>query len=166
MCLLWHYYPSPEIKVVMLSSIKRFFESKISHSEDENSSSIKKIDLACAALLIEVINSDNELDERELKEFIETLRESLSLSEEELSELVKLAESEANQATSLYEFTRLINDEYEYEEKVGLIENMWRIAFSDEQLDKYEEHLIRKISDLIYVSHSDFIKTKLNVRKE
>ena len=150
----------------MLSSIKRFFESKISHSEDENSSSIKKIDLACAALLIEVINSDNELDERELKEFIETLRESLSLSEEELSELVKLAESEANQATSLYEFTRLINDEYEYEEKVGLIENMWRIAFSDEQLDKYEEHLIRKISDLIYVSHSDFIKTKLNVRKE
>ena len=150
----------------MLSSIKRFFESKISHSEDENSSSIKKIDLACAALLIEVINSDNELDERELKEFIETLRESLSLSEEELNELVKLAESEANQATSLYEFTRLINDEYEYEEKVGLIENMWRIAFSDEQLDKYEEHLIRKISDLIYVSHSDFIKTKLNVRKE
>jgi len=150
----------------MLSSIKRFFESKISHSEDENSSSIKKIDLACAALLIEVINSDNELDERESKEFIETLRESLSLSEEELSELVKLAESEANQATSLYEFTRLINDEYEYEEKVGLIENMWRIAFSDEQLDKYEEHLIRKISDLIYVSHSDFIKTKLNVRKE
>ncbi|MFL2856341.1 MAG: TerB family tellurite resistance protein [Pseudohongiellaceae bacterium] len=150
----------------MLSSIKRFFESKISHSEDENSSSIKKIDLACAALLIEVINSDNELDERELKEFIETLRESLSLSEEELSELVKLAESEANQATSLYEFTRLINDEYEYEEKVGLIENMWRIAFSDEQLDKYEEHLIRKISDLIYISHSDFIKTKLNVRKE
>ena len=166
MCLLWHYYPSPEIKVVMLSSIKRFFESKISHSEDENSSSIKKIDLACAALLIEVINSDNELDERESKEFIETLRESLSLSEEELNELVKLAESEANQATSLYEFTRLINDEYEYEEKVGLIENMWRIAFSDEQLDKYEEHLIRKISDLIYVSHSDFIKTKLNVRKE
>jgi len=150
----------------MLSSIKRFFESKISHSEDENSSSIKKIDLACAALLIEVINSDNELDERESKEFIETLRESLSLSEEELSELVKLAESEANQATSLYEFTRLINDEYKYEEKVGLIENMWRIAFSDEQLDKYEEHLIRKISDLIYVSHSDFIKTKLNVRKE
>lgn len=166
MCLLWHYYSSPEIEVVMLSSIKRFFESKISHSEDENSSSIKKIDLACAALLIEVINSDNELDERESKEFIETLRESLSLSEEELNELVKLAESEANQATSLYEFTRLINDEYEYEEKVGLIENMWRIAFSDEQLDKYEEHLIRKISDLIYVSHSDFIKTKLNVRKE
>ena len=87
------------------------------------------------------------------------------MSEEELGELVKLAESEANQATSLYEFTRLINDEYDYEEKVGLIENMWKIAFSDEQLDKYEEHLIRKISDLIYVSHSDFIKTKLNVRK-
>ena len=101
----------------MLSSFKKFFDSKIANTEEEISSSVKKADLACAALLIEVINSDHELDERE------------------------------------------------YEEKVGLIENMWRIAFSDEQLDKYEEHLIRKISDLIYVSHSDFIKTKLNVRK-
>ena len=106
------------------------------------------------------------LDERESNEFIETLRESLNLDLDELDELVQLAESEARQATSLYEFTRLINDEYDYKAKVRLIENMWRIAFSDEQLDKYEEHLIRKISDLIYVSHSDFIKTKLNTRKE
>ena len=149
----------------MLSSFKKFFDSKIANTEEEIYSSVKKVDLACAALLIEVINSDHELDERESKQFIETLREGLSLSEEELGELVKLAESEANQATSLYEFTRLINDEYDYKEKVELIENMWKIAFSDEQLDKYEEHLIRKISDLIYVSHSDFIKTKLNVRK-
>jgi len=150
----------------MLNSIKSFFESKIAHTEEENFPKIKKIDLACAALLIEVINSDRVLDERESNEFIETLRESLNLDQDELDELVQLAESEARQATSLYEFTRLINDEYDYKAKVRLIENMWRIAFSDEQLDKYEEHLIRKISDLIYVSHSDFIKTKLNTRKE
>ena len=64
----------------------------------------------------------------------------------------------------LYEFTKLINDSYDYEQKVELIENMWRIAFSDKRLDKYEDHLIRKVSELIYVSHSDFIKTKLKVR--
>ena len=150
----------------MLNSIKSFFDSKISHTKEEHYPKFKKIDLACAALLIEVINIDHELDERESNEFIEALRESLDLDEEELNELVQLAESEAHQATSLYEFTRLINDEYDYKAKVGLIENMWRIAFSDEQLDKYEEHLIRKISDLIYVSHSDFIKTKLNMRKK
>ncbi|NKB31689.1 MAG: TerB family tellurite resistance protein [Pseudomonadales bacterium] len=150
----------------MLNSIKNFFESKLAHTEEENQSSVQKIDLASAALLIEVIKSDHELDARETAEFLEVMRESLDVSEEELNELVELAETEAQQATSLFEFTRLINDEYDYEEKVRLIENMWRIAFSDEQLDKYEEHLIRKISDLIYVSHSDFIKSKLKVRND
>lgn len=148
----------------MLSSIKNFFESKLSHEVEESSSSLKKIDLACAALLIEVMNSDHELDERETKEFLKVLKSSLDVSEQEIAELAELAEEEARQATSLYEFTKLINDEYNYEEKVGLIENMWRIAFSDEQLDKYEEHLIRKIADLIYVSHGDFIKSKLTAK--
>ena len=78
--------------------------------------------------------------------------------------MVELAENQAKEATSLYEFTSLINSDYDYSQKVGLIENMWRIAFSDNNLDKYEDHLIRKISDLIYVSHSDFIRAKLKVR--
>jgi len=149
----------------MLNSIKNFFESKLAHEADESSSSVKQIDLACAALLIEVMNSDHELDERESAEFVRVLQASLDISQEEIEQLVELAKQEARQATSLYEFTRLINDEYNYDEKVRLIENMWRIAFSDEQLDKYEEHLIRKIADLIYVSHSDFIKSKLVAKK-
>jgi uncharacterized tellurite resistance protein B-like protein len=149
----------------MLSTIKNFFDTKLVHDEQEESSlSVSKIDLVCAALLIEVINSDHELDERESKEFMQVISESLDVSDEDLNELVELAEAEAHKATSLYEFTRLINDEYDYEEKCGLIEKMWRIAFSDEQLDKYEEHLIRKISELIYVSHSDFIRGKLKVK--
>ena len=149
----------------MLSTIKSFFETKLAHDEQEESViGVSRIDLVCAALLIEVINSDHELDERESKEFLEVLKESLDVSDEDLNELVELAEAEAHRATSLYEFTRLINDEYDYEEKCGLIEKMWRIAFSDDQLDKYEEHLIRKISELIYVSHSDFIRCKLKVK--
>lgn len=149
----------------MLNSIKQFFESKLVQNEAEDPAhNLLKLDLACAALLIEVINSDHELDERESEEFLRVLRESLEISEEDLEDLVELAEKQAHQATSLYEFTRLINDGYNYKQKVELIENMWRIAFSDDLLDKYEEHLIRKISELIYVSHRDFIKSKLKVR--
>ncbi|MDP2091517.1 MAG: TerB family tellurite resistance protein, partial [Pseudohongiella sp.] len=79
---------------------------------------------------------------------------------------ILLAEKEAQQAVSLYDFTSLINEGYGYEEKLLLVENLWRVALADEHLDKYEEQLIRKTSDLIYVSHSDFIKTKLKVRDE
>ena len=148
----------------MINSIRSFFESKLVQTPETEHSSVKKIDLACAALLLEVMKSDHQLDERETEEFIAVLKQSLSLNPEDLTELIALAELESHQATSLYEFTRLINDEYDYGRKVKLIENMWRIAFSDSVLDKYEEHLIRKICELIYVSHSDFIRTKLSVR--
>jgi uncharacterized tellurite resistance protein B-like protein len=110
------------------------------------------------------MKSDHELDDREAAEFIEILQKQLDISDEDLADLVTLAEAEAKQATSLYEFTSLINAGYDYENKLALIENMWRVAYADERLDKYEEHLIRKISDLIYVSHRDFIRTKHSAR--
>ena len=149
----------------MLNSIKQFFENKLVNNEEEpTSSSIAKPDLACAALLIEVINSDHKLEEQETQAFFSVLQNNLNIPGEDIDELVELAENQAKEATSLYEFTSLINSDYDYSQKVGLIENMWRIAFSDNNLDKYEDHLIRKISDLIYVSHSDFIRAKLKVR--
>ena len=149
----------------MLNSIRQFFENKLVNNEEEpTSSSIAKTDLACAALLIEVINSDHKLEEQETQAFFSVLQNNLNIPDEDIDELVELAENQAKEATSLYEFTSLINSDYDYSQKVGLIENMWRIAFSDNNLDKYEDHLIRKISDLIYVSHSDFIRAKLKVR--
>lgn len=149
----------------MLSTIKSFFDNKLSAtSEGASQTTERKLNLASAALMIEVMNSDHQLDDREAAAFLEVLSTSLGLAEDEVEELVELAEKQAQQATSLYEFTRLINDHYDYVQKVELVENMWRIAFSDETLDKYEEHLIRRIADLIYVSHSDFIKTKLIAR--
>lgn len=149
----------------MIESIKSFFETKLTKKEEEApSAGMNRIDLACAALLVEVMNSDHELDDREHQEFMAVLQQSYDIEESDLEELTQLAKDEAFEATSLYEFTKLINDNYDYQQKVALIENMWRIAFSDERLDKYEDHLIRKVSELIYVSHSDFIKTKLKVR--
>lgn len=150
----------------MIESIKNFFDKKLAKDAESDTSSAarSKIDLTCAALLIEVMNSDHELDEREHREVLAVLKQSYSIADDDLEELAKLAKAEAREATSLYEFTRLINDSYDPQQKIGLIENMWRIAFSDERLDKYEDHLIRKVSELIYVSHSDFIKTKLKVR--
>ena len=149
----------------MLNPIRQFFENKLVNNEEEpTSSSIAKTDLACAALLIEVINSDHKLEEQETQAFFSVLQNNLNIPGEDIDELVELAENQAKEATSLYEFTSLINSDYDYSQKVGLIENMWRIAFSDNNLDKYEDHLIRKISDLIYVSHSDFIRAKLKVR--
>lgn len=149
----------------MIRSIKEFFEDRLAaHSNESDEDRICRIQLASAALLMELINTDRHVDEREEAEFAAILRETLSLDEETLAEITELAHQEARQATSLYEFTSLVNDGYAYGDKVQLIENMWRIAWADGELDKYEEQMIRRTAELIYVSHSDFIRTKLQVR--
>jgi uncharacterized tellurite resistance protein B-like protein len=110
------------------------------------------------------MRSDHHMDTRETEEILDVLRSCLDVSEQDLTDIFTLAQAEARQATSLYEFTRLINDGYDYEQKLILVRNLWRVAYADKALDKYEDHLIRKIADLIYISHSDFIRMKLEVR--
>ena len=146
----------------MLKSIQNIFKRKENESAVDSKKSEQE--LTYAALLIEVINSDNKFDDRERDKLLEILSSKLDIQKEELDNFTELAQKKSEDSTSLYEFTREINDQYEYEEKVSLITDLWGIAYSDGQLDKYEDYVIRKIADLIYVSHTDFIKSKLKVK--
>jgi uncharacterized tellurite resistance protein B-like protein len=150
----------------MIDLLRTFFDQKLSPvgTNDENQK-IKMCQLAGAALMVELMQTDDQLDDRESAEFIRVLGETFQLDPADLDEIVVLAHEQASHATSLYEFTRLINDNYDYRDKVQLIDNLWRLAFADQRLDKYEESLIRRIADLIHVSHSDFIQTKLRVNR-
>lgn len=150
----------------MLKAIQHFFDNRLAGENQQRSDEqgISKLDLASAALMIEVMNSDHKLDAREDEELTAILVELFSISEEDCAVIRELAMQEARDATSLYQFTKLINDHYSYDEKVSVVENMWRIAFADGELDKYEDHVIRKVAELLYVRHSDFIKSKLAVK--
>ena len=146
----------------MINTIRKFFKSNENSKSDNLEGN--QDELAYASLLIEVIKSDDHFDQREHDELLNILSTKLSIDEKALGELSELAQKKSDESTSLYEFTREINDKYQYEEKVQLIEDLWRIAYSDERIDKYEDYVIRKVADLIYVSHSDFIKSKLKVK--
>ena len=146
----------------MINTIRKFFKSNESSKSDNLEGN--QDELAYASLLIEVIKSDDHFDQREHDELLNILSTKLSIDEKALGELSELAQKKSDESTSLYEFTREINDKYQYEEKVELIEDLWRIAYSDERIDKYEDYVIRKVADLVYVTHSDFIKSKLKVK--
>jgi len=79
--------------------------------------------------------------------------------------LIELAKDEQDRAASLHQFTQLVNDNCDTNEKFELMVGMWRIAFADDHLDKYEEYMVRKVSELIYISHSDFIRSKQIAKK-
>ena len=116
--------------------------------------------LASAALLIEVAKADSDFSNDERAALLRLLRSTFDLDDQGLTALEGLAAERSSDAVSLHEFTRVIVDACEPEERCQLIGLMWQVAFSDDHLDKYEEHLIRKVADLLYVSHSDLMRMK------
>ena len=144
------------------------FFKKIFQTEESKTPIIddKTSTKACIALLLETSMADEILDESELIALKNTLQKDFQINEDEIDELINLAKENVDKSTSLYEFTRDINDNFDAAERVKLIESMWKIAYADGNIDKYEEHIIRKVSNLIYVAHSDFIKAKLSAQEQ
>ncbi|MDO8861196.1 TerB family tellurite resistance protein [Haliea sp. E1-2-M8] len=147
----------------MINALKSLFVLPAGDSPEEHS---HRVHLASAALLIETARADFTQDADEEAALENLLCESLSLSREEVHALVERASNRVDSATSLYEFTRVINDQYGPAEKLELIAAMWRVAYVDDNLDKYEEHLIRQVAELIYVPHQDYIRSKLEAKPD
>lgn len=142
----------------MISAFRKLFEAPARESEAERE---HRLQLAAAALLIETARADFEEDEAEEASLRGLLCETLDVSPQEVATLVKQASEQLDEATSLYDFTRVINDHYSAAQKLELVSSMWRVAYADGRLDKYEEYLIRQVAELTYVPHSDYIRAKL-----
>ena len=151
----------------MLNRIKNFFDQHLAPgaiADDPDPEHVLR--LAIGALLLEMTHMDGQVWS-EQREAVETIViDHFDLAEGEVSELLALAEAERSEATDYYQFTSLINDAYSPEQKVWLVERLWRIAYANEALHKYEEHMVRKIADLLHVPHSAFIATKLRARTD
>ncbi|MDG0970553.1 MAG: TerB family tellurite resistance protein [Porticoccaceae bacterium] len=147
----------------MIDKIKAFFSKNIIESDDN---ALSTEQLATAALLIEVMVIDGNLDDQELRAISNTLTQMLELSSEQIDELILLSQQEVTDATSLYQFTREINAHYDHDKKMALMTSMWRVALADGHLDKHEEGIIRRVADLIYIRHSEYIRCKLAAKSE
>ena len=120
--------------------------------------------LASAALLVEIMRADHEIDDIEKHTLVVALQRSLELSLEEATHLMQEAIELTDASNDLQQFTKVIHSQCDAGEKFTLLSNLWRVAYASDGLDKYEEHMIRRISELLYIPHSDFIRAKLAVR--
>lgn len=145
----------------MLNSLKEFFKQNLSDTNEVfyNGPS-RSVELAAAVLMVEISLADSSLDDEEQLLITKILREEFRLTAEEALEIFSLAEKESDHAVSIHEFTKLINDSMSAEDKVRILELLWKVAFADSVLDKYEEYYVRKIADLLYISHKDYIRAK------
>ena len=145
----------------MIDKIKSFFSKNVLKPETETTSPDQ---LATAALLIEVMVIDGNLDDQEMQAIAGTLSSMLDLSKEQIDQLIELSKEEVAEATSLYQFTKEINEHFDIEKKLSLMTAMWRVAFADGHLDKHEENIIRRVADLLHIRHSEYIRCKTNAK--
>jgi uncharacterized tellurite resistance protein B-like protein len=142
----------------MIRTLKSLFEHSHRESQDTREPNLQ---LAAAALLVETARADFSEDEIELNKLTQLLASSLKLAPGDVDTLVTNAKERVEEATSLYEFTKVINDHCNAKQKLQLLSAMWKVAYADGNVDKYEEGLIRQVADLTYIPHSDYIHTKL-----
>lgn len=147
----------------MLSNLKQFFNTHLQSldkmGEQDSETALK---LAAAVLFVEVMHADHQVQDVEQQAVCQAISKTFDLTETEAEELFQLAEERVRDVTSLHEFTSLINRVFTREQKVKLVEQMWVVVFSDNELDSHEEHLVRRTAELLYVKHSDFIRAKHN----
>ncbi len=147
----------------MLKAIKLFFEEQMSVAVEQDLEHALR--LATAALMIEMMLDDGEVHDAEVNVLIEKLQQTFELNIKETTELYNLAREEVKEAVDYHQFTSLIAKNFSQAQKIQVIENLWAIAYADNELDQYEELMVRRIADLIYVSHSDFMKAKHKIKE-
>ena len=116
--------------------------------------------VATAVLLVEIARADFVVEAAESARLRELLRRQFALTASELDELLQEAEADADRLVSIQHTTRLMNEHYDHAMKRRVIEMMWQLVYADGEKSHYEEHLIRQVADLLYLSQAEFIKAR------
>ena len=144
----------------MFQTLRALFEHQISNFTEEPNAR-HSLELASAALLMEISRADDGVSKAEREAVGVAMKSVFNLSDEEADDLVSTAEDAVDSAISLFDFTSIVNERFSREQKIDLMRMLWAVAYADNHLDRYEEYYVRKIADLLHISHSDYIKTKL-----
>jgi uncharacterized tellurite resistance protein B-like protein len=149
----------------MFNIVKRFFgKEKATDSNAIDQETGHDTYVATCALLVEIARIDGTFTQEEMETVISILKEKYGLSREHADALILEAEKQLEESVDLWQFARLINENYSNEEKMEIIETLWRVVYVDGKMDQYEHYLMNKLKNLLRVSHNQLIDAKLKVK--
>ena len=150
----------------MLNNLKALFESLKPAAPGASAETAKHpLRLATAVLLVEMMRADPELDAAERDAVVAALHGQFDLRPDEVDTLVALAMQTAQSANDYFTFTSRINEAFGMEEKIGMIEHMWRVAYADGALGAHENHLMRRVADLLHIPHGAYVHAKMRAQQ-
>ena len=144
----------------MIDKIGAFFKQLNTSHQNTNNQEVS-LEIACTVLLCEVMKADGLLQDEEKRSLQTFISNQFNLEETEIHEIIKVALEVSDNATDFYKFTRKINQHYSIEQRIEIVGYLWKLAYADGELASLEEHIIRKVSDLLHLRHSEYIQTKL-----
>ena len=148
----------------MLDIVNRFFNKATAEvSKDANQDTEHDICVATCALFVEIARIDEKFTDAEMETILSILKEKYGLPQDHADALIAEAEKELEKSVDLWQFTKLINENYSKEEKIEIIETLWRIVYVDGKMDQYEHYLMNKLQNLLRLTHDQLITAKLKV---
>jgi uncharacterized tellurite resistance protein B-like protein len=148
----------------MLKAIRDFFEQHIGPTPAQDQEE-HRLQLATAALLVEVVRGDGSIAPAEREAMLAAIAGKFSLTPQEAAALVGLAEQETKLASDYFQFTSLINRSFSPARKLRVVELMWQVAYADAALSAHEQHVLRKVAELLHVPHGDYIAAKMRAKE-
>jgi len=147
----------------MFNTIKKLLSGE---NNQEPKQQKHDISLAVTAMMIEIMRIDGKLEDAEHQVIFQAIKKRFGLSHEEVETLIAEATTVQSKSTDLHQFTSLINKQFNTEERIGILRELWQVAMADGHIDPYEEQLIRRVAGLIGVYHGEFIQAKIDARED
>jgi uncharacterized tellurite resistance protein B-like protein len=149
----------------VLDRLKNYFQEQIA-PEAAALDPDHRLQIATCALLLEAAHADDDFDDEERVLIRSLLQERFALSEAQARELIDLSEQQRQESTDLYQFTRLISARFDRRQKLVILEQLWRVVYSDGRLEAHEDALLHKFANLFGLRHDELIAVKLKVKRE
>lgn len=148
----------------MIDLVKKFFgKSRSDVSRPDKETASHDVRIATCALLLEMAHIDGEFSESERESIINIIKKDYDLSDEHAVALIEAAGEELERSIDLWKFAKLINQNYSLDEKIQIIEMVWRVIYTDGKLDRHEDYLVHKLANLLRLTHKELIDAKMKV---
>ncbi|MEF7612733.1 TerB family tellurite resistance protein [Aquincola sp. MAHUQ-54] len=146
----------------MLKTLKELFDAL--RTPAAGGGAPHQLELATAVMLVEVMRADAEMSDAERDAVIAGLRDKFHLADDELAQLVALAHQASREASDYFRFTSMINDGFDMPQKLRMVEHMWRVAYADGVLSAHENHVMRRLADLLHIPHGAYVHAKMRAQ--
>ena len=149
----------------MFSLLKNIIGDR-SNSKLKDEAALLDAETALAVLLLEAAHVDGECTAEEREQLATTLMENYGVTRNDIDNLLEKGNKNRQESVDIFQFTRYLNANFTKEERIAVMEAVWRVLLIDNHLEAHEDHFAHKLANLLRLTHKDLIDAKIRARQQ